>query len=208
MSLLYHGSMFGPKVVEEFKSKYSGQIQVRQGWGYKYVATGSLTQSGGVVADVWRPVIRNFGKKNKSWLILGLAAGTVAKLISQPAKITGVEIDPVMLAIGQKYFDLDKIPNLKIVNKDALNYVLKTQESYDFVLVDLYFGDQPPSFLYSPKFLKKLKKLGKQVIINHLFYDADKRNKARELTNSISKYFSKVELVRVLTNLVIIAGHV
>ncbi len=201
-------SIFRPKVISEFNSKYSGKILVKQDWTHKYVTTGSLTQSGGIVADVWRPVIKKFAKKNKSWLILGLAAGTVAKLIPQPTKIIGVEIDPVMLKIGHQYFDLDKIPNLKIVNKDALNYVLKTQEIFDFVLVDLYLGDQSPSFLYSPKFLKKLKKVGKVVIINHLFYDADKRNKAHKLTNLISIYFSKIELVRVLTNLVIIAGHV
>lgn len=201
-------SIFRPKVISEFNSRYSGQILVKQDWTHKYVTTGNLTQSGGLVRDVWQPVIRKFGKKDKTWLILGLGAGTVAKLIPQPACVTGVEIDPIMLKIGHQYFGLDKIPNLKIVNKDALDYVLKTQESYDFVLVDLYFGDQVPSFVYSKRFLRRLKKVGKMIIFNHLFYDADKRNKARELINSISKYFSKVELVRVLTNLVIIAGHV
>ena len=85
---------------------------------------------------------------------------------------------------------------------------LPTKEIFNFVLVDLYLGDQCPAFVYTQKFLGKLGKLGELVIINHLFYDEDKRSKAHELTNLVSKFFSKIELVRVLTNLVIIAGHV
>ncbi|MEK7091232.1 MAG: hypothetical protein AAB887_01850 [Patescibacteria group bacterium] len=201
-------SIFRPRVISEFKSRYSGQILVKQDWTHKYVTTGNLTQSGGLVRDVWQPVIKKFGQKNKSWLILGLAAGTVARLIPQPAKIVGVEIDPVMLEIGRQYFDLDKIPNLKILNLDARRYVLDAKETFDFVLVDLYLGDQVPNFVYSKNFLEKLGQLGQLVIINHLFYDDAKRQKAEELTKELKGIFRKIELVRVLTNLVIIARHV
>ncbi|KKU29315.1 MAG: Methyltransferase domain protein [Candidatus Amesbacteria bacterium GW2011_GWA2_47_11b] len=201
-------SAFRPKVISKFKSKYSGAIEVRQGWGYKYVATGNLIQSGGIVADVWRPILKKVSPFEAKWLILGLGCGTVAKLIPQPAQITGVEIDLVMLEIGRKYFDLDRIPNLKILNIDAKDYLLKTKDKFDFVLVDLYLGDQVPEFVYSKKFLEKLKKVGKRVIINHLFYDEPKRQKAEELVNKLKAVFKKIELVRVLTNLVIIAGHV
>lgn len=197
--------MFGPKIVEEFDSKFSGKIQVRQDMGGRYVSVANLTQSGGLVKEVWRPVIRKYGKKGKSWLILGLGAGTVAKLIPQPARITGVEIDPVMINIGKKYFDLDKIPKLKIIRQNALDYILKTQEVYDFVLVDLYLGDKCPEFLYTKKFLGQLEQLGQLVILNHLFYDEAKRQKAEELVTKLKAVFKKIELVRVLTNLVIIA---
>lgn len=196
--------MWGPKVIDEFDSKYSGKIQVRQAWGYKYVATGNLTQSGGVVADIWRPFLKKVSPFEAKWLILGLGAGTAAKLIPQPAQITGIEIDPVMIEIGKKYFDLDKIPNLKILNIDAKDYLPKTKDRFDFILVDLYLGDQPPSFLYSSKFLNKLAKLGKLVIINHLFYDEDKKRKAQALITSLNKYFQNIKLNHVLTNLMII----
>ena len=203
-------SIFKPKVISKFKSQYSGDIEVRQGLGYKYVATGNLTQSGGVVADVWKPVIKklsmNYELRTKNWLILGLAAGTVAKLIPQPAKITGVEIDPVMLEIGRQYFDLGQIPNLKILNLDAMNYILKTQDFFDFVLVDLYLGDQIPEFVYSQKFLGQLGKVGQLVIINHLFYDQDKRLKAEKLITQLKAVFKNIQLHHVLTNLLIICS--
>ena len=197
-------SVFRPKVISEFKSRYSGKIQVKQDGTNRYVSVGNLTQSWGLVRDIWQPIIKKFGKKDKSWLILGLAAGTVAKLIPQPAKITGVEIDPVMLEIGRKYFDLDKIPNLKILNIDAKDYLLKTKDKFDFVLVDLYLGDQCPRFVYSKRFLEKLKKVGKLVIINHLVYDDTKRRSAEKLIKLLSPRFKNIRLQRILTNVLII----
>lgn len=139
-------------------------------------------------------------------LILGLATGTLAKLINKKfknAKLTGMEIDPAMIAIGKKYFDLDKIPNLKIVNKDAKNFV----GNFDVIFVDLYLGDKPPEFLYTDVFLKKLAKSGKTVVINHLFYDKDKKARAEYLIGKMSRYFKDIGLQRVLTNVIII-GHV
>ena len=56
-------SIFRPKVISEFKSRYSGQILVKQDWTHEYVTTGNLTQSGGLVKDVWQPVIKNMARK-------------------------------------------------------------------------------------------------------------------------------------------------
>ena len=195
-------------IVEEFKSKYSKKLIVKKmwDWGWKYyVTTGVLTQSGGLIDDLWRPVISNVKCLMSNVLILGLASGTLAKIINKKfksAKITGVEIDPVMIEIGKKYFDLDKIPNLKILNIDAEKYSPK--ERFDLVLVDLYLGDKPPSFLYSHKYLKKLRKMGKLVIINHLFYDSRKRENAEKLIKKLGKYFKDIKLRRILTNVMII----
>lgn len=192
--------------VEEFKSKYSKRLIVKKiwdwGWHY-YVTTGILTQSGGIMNDIWKPVIKNYKLKIKNCLVLGLATGTLAKIINKKfknAKITGVEIDPVMIEVGKKYFDLDKIPNLKIVNKDAKEF----SGHFDVIFVDLYIGDRPPSFLYSLKYLKKLKEMGKRVIFNHLFYDDQKKKAAQVLIKRLDKYYKKITLRHVLTNVMII----
>jgi len=205
--------MFGPKVIAEYDSKYSGKLFVKSDWGNKYVTTGYLTQSGGLINDLWNPILKklsmNHELKTMNCLILGLATGTVAKIINKKfknAEMVGVEIDPVMIDIGKKYFDLDKIKNLKILNLDAKRYTLNAKEQFDLILVDLYLGDQPPGFLYSPKFLKELKKLGKLVIINHLFYDEDKKKAAQELITSLNKHFQNIKLNHVLTNLMIICS--
>lgn len=191
--------------MEEVKSKYSGKLTVTDGYGTRYVSTGIWTQSGGVIKDVWEPILKKVGKKQKSWLVLGLATGTVAQMIAkkyQPSKIVGVEIDPEMIRIGKKYFDLDKIPNLEIVNIDAAKY--KNREQSDFVLVDVYQGDVLPKFVYSEKFLNN--RLGNIVVFNHLFYTPDHKKKAEELIDKLREKYPKIELVRVLTNVMIICA--
>lgn len=200
--------MFGfekPKVLEEVQSKYSGTLTVTSGYGDKYVSTGIWTQSGGVIKDVWHPVLRKIGKKDKSWLVLGLATGTVAQMISKkyrPAKIVGVEIDPAMLYIGKKYFALDQIPNLEIVNLNAKWYL--PNDKFDYALVDMYLTDQLPEFVYGDKFLTR--KFANVVVFNHLFEtDVQKRN-AEKLIANLQKTYPRVELIRVLTNVMIICA--
>ena len=178
-----------------------------QGWGYKYVSTGYWTQSGGIIKDVWQPVfqkLKTIDLKLKSWLILGLATGTVARLIPQTVKIIGVEIDPIMIAIGKKHFGLDQIPNLKFVIKDANDYLFKTKDHFDYILVDLYLGDQIPKFVYSNKFLGQLDQLGQLVILNHLFHSDSQKHAALELAEKLKKYFTSVTPIRSLTNLLLV----
>ncbi len=202
--------MFGlnkPKVLEEVESKFSGTLTVTEGYGTRYVSTGMWTQSGGIITDVWSPVLKKLkNPKNKSWLVLGLATGTVAHMISkkyQPTKIVGVEIDPEMIHIGKKYFDLDKIPNLEIVNKDASDLSFDIG-LFDITLVDMYLGDQLPKFVYSQKFIKSLP--GDVIVFNHLFYTNMQKENAQKLVDILKKNYSKIQLVRVLTNLMIICS--
>ncbi len=193
-------------IVKEFKSKYSKRLIVKKiwdwGWHY-YVTTGVLTQSGGLIYDLWKPVIRDWKIEIRGCLILGLATGTLAKILVKKYKgvrVTGVEIDPVMIKIGKKYFDLDKIPSLKIVNKDAKEF----SGHYDVIFVDLYIGDQPPKFIYTHDFLKKIKNNSKRAIFNYLFYDTKKKEKAEMLIKRLGKYYKNIKLQRVLTNVMII----
>jgi spermidine synthase len=168
------------------------------------------------VRDVWEPVLKKFGRKDKTWLILGLAGGTIAGIIAKrfhPKEITGVEIDPVMVELGKKYLNLDEIPNLNIVVADAKSYIESRNPArpaggsyFDFILVDMYLGDKIPEVVYSPKFLKRLKLLSNCVIFNHLFFDEVTRQKAGELVAKLKQIFPSVTLMRKLTNLLIICS--
>ena len=202
--------IFGPKTIAEFKSVYSGQLLVRQDFTNRYVTTGGLTQSGGLVKDIWQSVLKKLSQdyelRTKNWLILGLATGTVAKLLPHPAGIVGVEIDPVMLNIGRQFFNLDHITNLEIVNQDAQKYLSRSKQHFDYLLIDLYLGDQLPGFVYTPSFLNQVKKHGSVAIFNHLFYDQAKKARAAKLVKVLSSIFPHIQLHHVLTNLMIICG--
>ncbi len=204
--------MFGPQVLESFTSSYSGKIEVRKLGRSIYVTTSGLTQSGGLINELWSKTFKKLPRSklvNKRWLILGLATGTVAKIIAQkyaPHQMVGVEIDPLMLEVGYNYFGLDQIPNLDIVTADANDYVHQTKQKFDWVIVDTYIGEQLPEFVYDQKFLRTVKKLTQRAIFNHLFYDTGKKIKAETLVRQLKTLFPTLKLHRELTNLLVICG--
>lgn len=201
-------SLLRPQLLETVKSPYSGELNVYRSGRTIYITTGHLTQTGGLIADLWQSTLKKIRPtKNSTWLILGLAGGTVVSLIAKkyhPKSITGVEIDKHMLILGKKYLRLGEIPNLTIINSDAQNYLKHPKTKFDYVLVDMYIGDKLPDFVYSSHFLSNLSHLGNLIILNHLFYDEPKKNLAHMLIKSLESRFRHVILHRTLTNLMII----
>ena len=184
--------MFLTKVLEERKSKFNGDIKVIKTWGMgTYIQAGGLTQSGGIVEDIWRSTLRKIRNPNieiRKILILGLGGGTLSKLIKNKwpeAKITGVDIDPIMIELGEKYLDLQAN---KILIQDASKVV---SGKFDLIIVDLYNGDKFPEKFESEKFIKSLSK-NKLVIFNRLRYK-DKKEEAEKFGKKLQKYFSKVD---------------
>lgn len=183
--------MLGTTILEERDSKYNGHLRVLRTWGMgTYIQAEGLTQSGGIVESIWKSTLKNvkYGEI-KSILILGLGGGTLAKLLRKKypnAKITGVEIDPMMIELGKKYLDLDKY-NIDIKIADTNKFKL---DEYDLVIVDMYSGDNFPKEFESEEFLKKLTKF-KTIIINRLYY-GEKRPDTVRFGNKLEKIFKKV----------------
>lgn len=192
--------MLGTAILEERESKYNGHIRVVRtfGMGNYIQASGftptqsGLTQSGGIVESIWRSTLRQITNSKlqiTNILILGLGGGTLAKLLRKKypdAKITGVEIDPVMIELGKKYLDLDKYKiDIKVEDTNEFKF-----DKYDLVIVDMYSGDNFPKEFESEEFLKKLSKFP-LVIINRLYY-GDKRPDTVRFGNRLEKIFKKV----------------
>jgi spermidine synthase len=186
--------MIGVKILEEVKSLVNGKIRVVRSLGFgTYLQAGGITQSGGVVEEIWQKTLRQVKKQKteiKNCLILGLGGGTAAKLVRKywpEAKITGVEIDLVMVELGRKYLGLET-SRVKIIIADAFGF---DSSGYDLVIVDVYRGDEFPKKFESEKFLWKLTK-NKLAIFNRLYY-GEKRSEAIKFGERLEKIFPKVE---------------
>lgn len=204
---------FKPQILESINSRVSGKMEVRKLGRDIYVTTSGLTQSGGLIKDLWSKTLKKTAKTHSlekcSWLILGSATGTLAKIVAthySPSRMVGVEMDPEMLRIGKEYFELGKITGLEIVQRDANKYIQSTTDNFDWVLVDLYVGDQLPKFVYSDRFISAVKKNGHQAIFNHLFYDPGKVKLAKSLSAKLATKFSHIQLIRELSNLLIVCS--
>jgi spermidine synthase len=103
--------------------------------------------------------IKNF----ESILVLGVAGGSVIKTLVEEIKyknkITGVEIDKNVLELANQFFKLNEIENLELVNDDAFEYVLKTKEKYDLIIIDIFQDTVMPNFLFEDFFINHVNSL-------------------------------------------------
>ena len=80
--------------------------------------------------------------------IVGLAAGTTAREAAAAfpnIQIDGIEIDPVIVDVGRKYFDMNE-PNLNVIIQDGRWALSHSTKKYDIISIDAY---RPPYIPYS-----------------------------------------------------------
>lgn len=180
--------MLGTTILEERESKYNGHLRVLNTLGMgTYIQSNGLTQSGGIVENIWKSTLKQIKDNCENILILGLGGGTLAKLLRKKypkAKITGVEIDPIMIELGKKYLDLDKY-NVDIKIIDAFKFLKNNKEKYDLLIIDTYLGDKVVEIARSHLAISKI------VIFNRLYF-GDKRPDTVRFGNRLEKIFKKV----------------
>ncbi len=203
----------GTKILDEKISTHNGKLTVVRDFTFgTYIKGEGLTQSGGVAKDLWNKSIKrivNYKLKIKNCLVLGLGGGSIAQIIKSKwpsAKVTGVDIDPIIVEFGKKYMGLDKL-DVEIHIKDAFVFS-KTQKpsSFDLICVDTYQGDIFPEKFENSDFLKNIKKILSEngiVVFNRLYY-GEKRSQAMKFLISLEKIFQKIEIVHPEANIMFI----
>jgi spermidine synthase len=112
-----------------------------------------------LVADSFRPA-QDSEVRPQDVAILGLAGGTAARQYTAAygmgVQVTGVEIDPEILAVARRYFHLDE-PNVHPVAADA-RYWLNTQAGkYDVIVMDAYRQPYIPFHLTTREFFTEVR---------------------------------------------------
>jgi spermidine synthase len=88
--------------------------------------------------------------------LVGLAGGTVARqftAIDGPMPIDGVEIDPKIVDVGRRYFDMNE-PNLHVTVADGRYWMATQAGQYDVILVDAYRQPYIPFYLTTREFFE------------------------------------------------------
>lgn len=151
------------------KSSVSNSLEVTWANGELVLDSKNTNYSYGSLQRILRKGLKAIGfeniKKMESVLILGVAGGSVIKILINEihfkGKITGVEIDSEIIEIANTYFKLNEIPNLTIVIDDAFEFVLKTNETFDLIIIDIFQDTNMPNFLFEKLFIDKLNTLVK-----------------------------------------------
>jgi len=157
-------SYFVPIMIYEKKSALSKNLEITWNNGELVLDSKNTNYSYGSLQRILRIGLTHIGfqtvSKMQNILVLGVAGGSVIKTlveeIKYSGKITGVEIDAEIIEIANKYFHLNQIPNLQIVIDDAFEFVLKTKEKYDLIIIDIFQDTTMPNFLFEKFFANRL----------------------------------------------------
>lgn len=147
-------------------SAYSTSLEVVWQYGKLILDSPNANYSFGSLQQVLRRGLFTIGKPRiqqlDNALILGVAGGSVIQTLryemGYTGKIVGVEIDPKVIELAVKYFNLDQINDLTIIIDDAQNYLKSTTATFDLIIIDIFTDNLMPGFLFSEVFYQNLEK--------------------------------------------------
>lgn len=153
-----------PVKIHQKKSVYSKNLEVTWNNGYLVLDSENTNYSYGSLQRVLKKGLKYIGydriRNFQSILVLGVAGGSVIETLKKEIKfegqITGVEIDPVVVELATKYFGLGKYNNVSIVIDDAFEFVLKSKEKYDLIIIDIFQDTTMPNFLFEDFFINRI----------------------------------------------------
>jgi spermidine synthase len=153
-----------PVKIHQKKSVYSKNLEVTWNNGYLVLDSENTNYSFGSLQRVLKKGLKYIGYERiqnfQSILVLGVAGGSVIETLKKEVKfegrITGVEIDAAVIELATKYFGLGNYKNVSIINDDAFEFVLKTKEKYDLIIIDIFQDTTMPNFLFEDFFINRI----------------------------------------------------
>ena len=153
-----------PIKIYQSKSLLSKSIEVTWANGELVLDSENANYSYGSLQRILRFGLKKIGfskiARMNHILLLGVAGGSVIKTlvdeIKYKNKITGVEIDPEIIKVANTYFKLNEIENLEIIIDDAFEFVLKTKNKYDLIIIDIFQDTAMPNFLFETFFVNRI----------------------------------------------------
>jgi spermidine synthase len=93
----------------------------------------------------------------KRILIIGLGGGSIPKKLQKEfpsLEIDVVEIDPEVIQIAKKYFNVREGDKLHVYAQDGRLFLTRTSNQYDIILLDAYYADAMPFHLTTREFFE------------------------------------------------------
>jgi spermidine synthase len=199
-----------PVKIYQKKSEFSKNLEVTWNNGYLVLDSENTNYSFGSLQRVLKKGLKYIGYERintfENILILGVAGGSVIETIKNDikfkGKITGVEIDATIIEIANKYFGLNNYKNVEIIIEDAFEFVLKTKEKYDLIVIDIFQDTTMPNFLFEDFFINRINfllKVNGFILFNTMVLDyKDRRRNATYKSKFDSNYsvrlYPKIEV--------------
>lgn len=92
-------------------------------------------------------------------LIVGLGGGSLVKRMWRDypqMEIDVAEIDPEVVDVAYRYFDLPRDPRITVAAEDGRRYLAASDTQYDIIVMDAYYADALPSHLTTEEFFREV----------------------------------------------------
>lgn len=150
-----------PLVVEHGTTSLGQQYEVNFENGVKVLNSEHANYSFGSLHTIMQKGITLVLKDHKpsNILMLGLGAGSALAILAArckwPYRVTVVEIDPDLIGIARKHFNLDAHSNTAVICGDASKVIRELKpESFDLIIDDIFWDDKVPAFCLGKPFLQ------------------------------------------------------
>ncbi len=98
-----------------------------------------------------------FQPETRSLLLIGVGGGYIPGVLHRHkpmVEVQAVDIDPVVVAVAQRYFGLPEYERLKLYVMDGRSFVDGSNQKYDQIWLDAFDEEYVPSSLSSRQFLE------------------------------------------------------
>lgn len=188
--------------VWEGPGKY-GPLKLVWESGHLVVNSSNANQSYGNLHAVWQQCLADMDvakSRPRRILILGFGAGSLASILRKElrimAPITGVDGDPEMLRLARTWFKVDQLPEIDLLEADALDFTAGHTLKYDLVLVDLCHElDLSPGVDGEPfiKGLHKCTAAGGLLCFNTIAHNNSSSMRSQRVGELLRPYFAHVQ---------------
>lgn len=179
------------------QSQYNGKLELTVVNGKKVMDTENTNYSYGSLQRVLTYSLAQLElAQTKNALILGLGGGSVIQTLRSvrafEGEITAVEIDPVIIDIAAREFNIRADEQTSIACADAYDFVKLNKRKYDLIIVDLFIDNTIPEKFLTLKFWNRLLNLlneGGDIIFNTLCHpETDLTFLIKELEKRTMRY--------------------
>jgi spermidine synthase len=151
-------------LTKKLESEYSGSLEVTWINGRKVLDSTNANYSFGALQEVLdRGLAEVQAERAAPVLLLGLGGGSAVHLLREKyhyfGKITAVEIDPAVIEVAYREFELGEHKPLEIICIDALEYVKNSSEEFGLIIIDLFLDLDVPVQFFTASFWKDISAL-------------------------------------------------
>ncbi len=190
-------------ILEKSSSKINPYLEVSLVNNKPRLNAGKVNYSFGALHRIFQKSFQHFGIQTsdiRDVLILGFGAGSIASILvdeyHMDCRITGVEADPEVMRLTEKYFAPEHYPDLAIILEDACSFAGHHDRTYDLVVIDVYDDFKVPACCETKSFIGNVNGLLKTeglVLFNKMIFNKSDEQRATNLVKHFEEEFSHVQ---------------